>query len=65
MLSQSKARTERGLISFLRYQILRIKANDRAEVESYLNELSSVRAGAAKVTTVRTQAVCAWDFVWF
>ncbi|KAL2408250.1 hypothetical protein ABEF93_000056 [Exophiala dermatitidis] len=45
--------------------ILRIKANDRAEVEEYLHNFLSVRHGAVDVLVLKTKSTCVWDFAFF
>ncbi|CZR50379.1 uncharacterized protein PAC_00251 [Phialocephala subalpina] len=46
-------------------KILRIKANDREEVKSYVKEFASVRQGAVDVLILRTKSTCVWDFSFF
>ncbi|OQV03393.1 hypothetical protein CLAIMM_08442 [Cladophialophora immunda] len=45
--------------------IFRIKANNREEVNGYLNEFASVRNGAVKVLILKTKSTCVWDFAFF
>ncbi|KAL2404115.1 hypothetical protein ABEF95_002198 [Exophiala dermatitidis] len=45
--------------------ILRVKANDRAEVEGYLHNFPSVRQGVVDVLVLKTKSTCVWDFAFF
>ncbi|PVH69454.1 hypothetical protein DL98DRAFT_598644 [Cadophora sp. DSE1049] len=46
-------------------KILRIKANDRGEVQKYIENFTSVREGAVNVLILRTKSTSVWDFSFF
>lgn len=64
-LFRKPCRTMNLTVIFFPTQILRIKANDREEVKSYVNEFASVRQGAVDVLILRTKSTCVWDFSFF
>ncbi|KAK4944542.1 hypothetical protein LTR10_015976 [Elasticomyces elasticus] len=46
-------------------KFLRIKANDRPEIQHYVNEFASVREGVVNVLILRAKSTCVWDFSFF